>query len=253
MHCIRVLVILSLNLLSVCMHNENDTVCLCVLWAQFAELSDYVDTKYGIKVDSSKRVRKDQESIYGQQKETFNGNECLLVLDNCEDLMDYVFTHLMDQDDPDLLEKRELYLRLWICFRSIYVLLKTPIPCQTLNSKPSEEDRRGRVTDYQALANDFYDAYCAVSGHSTGVSVYVHILHVHMADCIREHGNVDNYACQSIEHNHVFTKYAFRWLTNKRVNERVLQVFNWVSLFLYHRNEYPKAAYRCKNPVAADD
>ena len=213
-------------------------------------LTTFVWQKCGVKVDSLKRVPKNQDKNQPHKKESFNGKDAVRILEHSDILMDFVFDELWNQQDPRRLDTKALYKQLWLNFRSLFALLKTPLPGETPTSKPSLADRQQRGREFQAAADLFYKTYMAVVCQQSAVTVYVHMIKDHFANYIREYGNLDYYSSQAIEHTHVITKYAFRWLTNKRVNDRVVQAFNFVCLFLWHRKQYPAAHRRHKHKLA---
>ena len=154
---------------------------------------------------------------------------------------------LLTTSSTDSEAHKRLFLELWAAWRDVWVLLSTPMPGETPNTKPCQQDRERRAEEYQRLADIIMSAFWSVAGRSANMSIYMHVVQRHVATYIREYGNLSHYNSEGAEHMHVFVKYACRWLSNKRANEHVVQTFNWVTKYLFHRKNWLQAhsVYLC--------
>ena len=88
------------------------------------------------------------------------------------------------------------------------MLLSTPTPGETLDTKPSQQDMERRTEEYQRLADGFVSAFWSAVGRSVKMSIYMHVVQRHVATYIREYGNLSHYNSQGAEHIRVFVKQA---------------------------------------------
>ena len=104
---------------------------------------------------------------------------------------------------------------------------------------PSAEARTERSKLVQAVADEFVDLYVSAAGLQAHVTIYMHVIKVHLSQFVQLYANLMDYSAQGSEHCHVLTKYAFKHQTNKRVDERVEQAMTAVALQRHYEQQYP--------------
>ena len=213
---------------------------------QVEALKAFIQTRCGFKLSSSiKKASKRTDAPGASQKESFCGKECLVLMNDYQAVLDFVFGSIINtsEDPGNWARDKARYENVWSLWISLYSLMVLPIPKEstTASAGPTQEERHERATEFQALADRFHRAYLSVVGQKSYMNHYVHVIKDHLADFIREYGDLSKYSTQGAEHMHVIVNYAFKWLTNRRVEERVVQAFNSVALFLHHRREWPQS------------
>lgn len=128
--------------------------------------------------------------------------------------------------------------KLWEKLNDLNTCLCNPIIQDDPRHPPSPTDRARAAERYQLTADEFVSAYHTVKAKADRC-VYVHVVKCEVAKFIRLYGNLSHYSSQGAEHLHVHTKFAMRWLTNKRAGDRVKQAFEWVLLWQHVAQKYP--------------
>lgn len=214
---------------------------MCIMQPQSRKLSGYLQTHMGIKSNSDKTVKKNQDSNSrsGNKKATFGGKECVELLTKWEGLIDFVFSSdfygrpLTVNDTNQRAQAEDV----WSALHDLHTIMHHTLPAVD-NHLPSQEDRNDLADKYQEIADRFVRLYSDLRG-GVDKCLYIHVVKVEIAKFIRMYGNLVYYSCQGAEHLHVLVKYAMRWLTNKKAGERVKQAFNWVLLYNYHKRAFP--------------
>lgn len=206
-----------------------------------------MNDKLGIKCRSMKRVKKNQDSTSnGARKETFEGLECIKVMDGYESLMDFIYSRdfrlasgSSRPDEEEVLERdKNSSCDLWHSLGDVHTLLHRQLPPEVANGLPSQDHRDEAAKDFKDAGERFATLYRQVRGRADRC-IYVHVVSVEVPGFIGLYGNLGNYSAQGAEHMHVHTKFAMRWLTNKRPHQRVMQAFKWVMKQNYHLPRHP--------------
>ena len=78
----------------------------------------------------------------------------------------------------------------------------------------ADNAREERAVQVQELADEFRVLWYKAAGSTQGL--YIHMLHEHFADMVREVGDLRPYQSQGLEHLHSFRKLIARHLTNRQ-------------------------------------
>lgn len=208
---------------------------------QVDKLHTFMMSAMRIKCSSQKRTKKNLDTSGSSGKETFQGAECVKLMDNYQQLLRYVYSEDFLPTPPTEANMREAEAasHLWEALCNVHVLLLRKLPTEG-NSLPSTEHRRKASEEFREVAQNFATRYRQVRGKGDRC-MYVHVVSVEVPQFIMLYGNLSNYSAQGAEHMHVHTKFAMRWLTCKHRDKRVTQAFRWVILFNYHQARNPKS------------
>lgn len=106
-------------------------------------------------------------------------------------------------------------------------------------SLPSEKARKERGKLVQAVADEFVAAFVEAAGLKAHVTIYMHVIKCHLSQFVELYGNLMDYSAQGSEHCHVLTKYAMKYQTNKKTDQRVEQALRAVAFFMHYEKIYP--------------
>lgn len=189
-------------------------------------LHDWMKAVLGVVCNSKKRVQKKQDEVsIARRKESFIGRECLQLLKQHEQLMEHIYEDMLEGNQPE--EKVQAQLA-WTAFSKLWKALTDRIPSEA-GKFPSEADRAAKAREVQVLADVFCGAFAAASGLDDNASIYTHVIKCHLADAVKEFGNLMDFSCQGSEHVHVIVKRTFK-LTNGHESDRLWQAMVQVAL-----------------------
>jgi hypothetical protein len=114
----------------------------------------------------------------------------------------------------------------WAKWRELWRVLNDAL------DSTDEKARNARADVVQGLADEFRVRWYKAVGSTQGL--YIHMLHEHFADMVREVGDLRPYQAQGLEHLHGFRKDVLRHLTNRQKKlskyerNRVVQIMSVV-------------------------
>lgn len=173
-------------------------------------LHAWMKTELQVRCNSSKRANKNQDAVkIMNRKESFIGRECLHLLDVHEKLIDYIFDTMLEGKQPPEVKARALAA--WTDFDNLWEHLNTRIGEEGSNRLPPQADRDAAAAETQRLGDLFVRSFALAGGSSSSVSsIYLHVIKFHLADAVKEYGNLMDYSCQGSEHAHQWVKRACR-------------------------------------------
>lgn len=183
-------------------------------------LHEWMKTELHVRCNSSKRASKNQDAVViMRRKESFIGRECTRLLGKYQQLVDYVYDVMLKGKFP---QRKANAKAAWAAFDSLWQHLTTRIGPEGAKQLPSQDLRDAAAAECQRLADLFIRSFALAAGSDQAASsIYLHIIKFHLADSVREYGNLMDFSCQGSEHVHKLVKTAFK-LSNGHEDIRLL-------------------------------
>jgi hypothetical protein len=148
---------------------------------------------------------------------SFVGSDAETLVGLVRELLDIVIPVEARAKDKTVQVLYDKTMSMWTAYRAVWRLLNNDLD----STNPAA--RAERADAVQVEADKFLDAWVRVVGKTQGL--YIHYLHAHMADWVRELGDLRPYQSQGLEHCHSIRKMIARQLTNrKQFGERSMYV-----------------------------
>ena len=166
-----------------------------------------------IRDGAVKAKSKDMNAAY-KKDISFVGRDAVAIADLAEEMLDVMFPPDMRAEDEDVAEEHARALLCWTTYRPLWRLLNNDFV-----DVRDVQERKERGDQVQKLADVFLDAWVKAVGYTQGL--YLHMLHAHVADWVRDLGDLRPYASHGLEHAHSIRKLIARHLTNRHKHAKV--------------------------------
>ena len=138
---------------------------------------------------------------------SFNGSDAESLVGMIELLLEVVIPQVAREKDREVARLHANIMQLWTAWRRVWRLLNNDLDSTCAKA------RGARADAVQVEADAYVDAWVKVVGNTQGL--YIHYMHAHVADMVREIGDLRPYQSQGLEHCHSLRKLIARQLTNR--------------------------------------
>ena len=139
---------------------------------------------------------------------SFVGCDAVSIVGLSEELMEIVCPAAARSKDAALQNFYDGAMECWNLWEELWRVLNNAIDSTDATA------RGARADEVQKLADAWLDAWVDVVGNTQGL--YIHLLHAHLADWVRELGDLRPYQSQGLEHCHSVRKLIAKMLTNRQ-------------------------------------
>lgn len=209
--------------------------------AQAKDFHKWMRSELKVKANSTIRKSKNQDApdLLMKKKESFIGKECQKILGQYEKVVNHAWDKVIKNGKHKELEARKQQaMEAWEQFRLLWTHLCTRIGAPDSDTMPDKTTRARAARRTQMLGDRFVHSFCLAAGSDQSASsIYLHIIRHHLADAVREYGNLMDYSCQGSEHVHILVKKGFRGSNGRKC--KVEQVMTKVCIQVQARKNNP--------------